>query len=284
MELSELSPCIRFAKSIHYIAESDEFICGFDYRIFCIESGSIAIRFDENKHFELTKDTAVLIPSGVAYKLENVSSEPTGILCLNFDTRKVDGTPCTSVHPIRLDEFTESMTFESEKLPELCEVRIVRNASKIRNAAAEICAEYLQSDKGYIEKSRAILLQVLIDFIRSERSGAGKEEALSYNVKSYIDEHYADPIDADFIAEHFHYHPFYVNRVFKKNCGTTVHRYIILKRIEGAKNLMLSTNLSIEKISSLCGFRTHSHFSQSFQSIEGMTPSAFRKSSERITL
>lgn len=284
MELSELSPFIRFAKSIRYTAESDAFICGFDYRIFCIESGSIGICFDENKHFELTRDTAVLIPSGVAYKLENSTNEPTGILCLNFDTRKTEGTPGESVHPLLKEEFDSSKLFESEKLPELCEVRIIKNASKILNAVSEICSEYQTMDKGYREKSGALLLEVLIDFIRSEKSRVGKEEALSYHVKAYIDGHYTEPIDAAFIAGHFHYHPFYVNRVFKKTCGTTVHRYIILKRIEGARNLMLSTNLSIEKISALCGFKTQSHFSQCFQSIEGMTPTAFRKSTERITL
>jgi AraC family transcriptional regulator len=68
------------------------------------------------------------------------------------------------------------------------------------------------------------------------------------------------------------------HRAFRLRFGITPHAYVILKRIELAKNLMLATNESLSQIALACGMSDQSHFSRTFQRITGQTPRQWRTS------
>ncbi|MCB6603699.1 helix-turn-helix transcriptional regulator, partial [Erysipelatoclostridium ramosum] len=57
--------------------------------------------------------------------------------------------------------------------------------------------------------------------------------------------------------------------------------YLIRLRVQQAKELLETTNYSIAQISDSCGFSSQSYFSQVFKKACGMTPNAYRKSSDR---
>ena len=52
--------------------------------------------------------------------------------------------------------------------------------------------------------------------------------------------------------------------------------YIAKRRIQEAKSLLTSTELSIADIAEQTGFGSESYFCKLFRRYEGMTPSAFR--------
>lgn len=66
-------------------------------------------------------------------------------------------------------------------------------------------------------------------------------------------------------------------RKFKKEFSVTFTQYIDNVRLEKAKELLLTSNLSIESISEHIGFSHVSRFYRSFKSLTNMTPKEFKK-------
>ncbi|MEX1383840.1 helix-turn-helix domain-containing protein [Lutibacter sp.] len=65
-------------------------------------------------------------------------------------------------------------------------------------------------------------------------------------------------------------------REFKEYFNTTPSRWLINKRLEHAKILLLGTNLNISEVGYECGFKNNSHFIQAFKKISKVTPNKFR--------
>lgn len=93
----------------------------------------------------------------------------------------------------------------------------------------------------------------------------------------YIHENLNSTITVENLADTFHLHPNYFIKYFKKYTGTSPIQYINKTRIEKAKLLLKSTGLSITEISDRTGFGDVYHFSRSFKSYTGYSPSDFRK-------
>ena len=74
---------------------------------------------------------------------------------------------------------------------------------------------------------------------------------------------------------------FYLVHAFKQYKGVSPINYLIRLRVQQAKELLETTNYSIAQISDSCGFSSQSYFSQVFKKACGMTPNAYRKSSDR---
>jgi AraC family transcriptional regulator len=70
-------------------------------------------------------------------------------------------------------------------------------------------------------------------------------------------------------------------RVFKQTFGSTPHQYIICKRIERAKNLMLMSEDTLTQIAMECGFVNQSHLSNLFHKNVGECPSKWRRTHAR---
>ena len=70
---------------------------------------------------------------------------------------------------------------------------------------------------------------------------------------------------------------FHLIAEFKQAYRVTPIEYLILKRIEVSKGLLISTNHSMETIAHIVGFNSQSYFNQVFRKKVGFTPSQFRK-------
>ncbi len=66
------------------------------------------------------------------------------------------------------------------------------------------------------------------------------------------------------------------NRLFLKETGMNPKDFILLKRIKAAKNLLLSTRLSVTEIGLEVGYNSISKFIEAFKRLEGTLPSTYR--------
>ena len=67
------------------------------------------------------------------------------------------------------------------------------------------------------------------------------------------------------------------NPAIKKNVGCTVVQFSLLKRLQNARLLLISTDMSIRQIATASGFNTMSHFAFSFGKFFGRRPSDYRE-------
>lgn len=92
----------------------------------------------------------------------------------------------------------------------------------------------------------------------------------------YIRDHYGEDMNLELLASLCGLSISHFIRSFHKYVGCTPHEYLLSYRLRQAKQMLLSTNESIEAISIKCGFNSASHFARAFRKKEGNTPTQFR--------
>ncbi|SMG60461.1 helix-turn-helix domain-containing protein [Paraburkholderia susongensis] len=73
----------------------------------------------------------------------------------------------------------------------------------------------------------------------------------------------------------------YFIRAFAKETGQTPHQWVLEKRTEQARQLMVATDMTLSEIAAYCGFADQSHLSRVFLKIVGVSPGAWRRRSAR---
>lgn len=66
-------------------------------------------------------------------------------------------------------------------------------------------------------------------------------------------------------------------RAFRQSTGEPPHRWLLLRRIERARDLLASTTLSVAEIAAAVGYDDPSYFARLFKRHAGATPSAYRQ-------
>jgi two-component system, response regulator YesN len=94
---------------------------------------------------------------------------------------------------------------------------------------------------------------------------------------AYIDQHLKEELTLKDIAAHVHLNPSYFSVLFKEQANLNFSEYITRRRIQRAKELVISTNLPINEIAEEVGYKTSKYFIKIFKEIEGITPSIYRK-------
>jgi two-component system, response regulator YesN len=110
--------------------------------------------------------------------------------------------------------------------------------------------------------------------VRDDLSKAPIKEALAY-----VNSHLNKQISLKEVADHVHLNASYLSVLFKEQTRLTFSEYVTRKKLQIAKNLLLTTNLSIEEIARETGYQTAKYFIKLFKEFEGITPSKYRKMS-----
>ncbi len=96
-------------------------------------------------------------------------------------------------------------------------------------------------------------------------------------VVNFITQHLFEDISVADIAASVSLSPSHLSRLFKMQTGFSPHEFITLRRIDAAKELLLTTDLSIKQIAYQVGYHSEANFITSFSGKSGITPAAFRK-------
>ena len=92
-----------------------------------------------------------------------------------------------------------------------------------------------------------------------------------------IDRDYAEQIDIPALAAGAGYSREHFIRAFRAAYGETPGRYRTRRRVERARELLRSANLTVTEICHLVGFTSLGTFSARFAELTGMSPTAYRK-------
>lgn len=79
------------------------------------------------------------------------------------------------------------------------------------------------------------------------------------------------------LAERVDLSPQYLSKLFHKEVGVPVSKYIIQKRVEAAENLLKYSDYSCIEISNYLCFNSESYFIQVFKSYTKLTPKEYRE-------
>lgn len=129
-------------------------------------------------------------------------------------------------------------------------------------------------------RASGFLYDFLIEFyhIISAESITGAPNPALMKAVDYINYHFASEITMNDLCSVSGVSKQYLCLLFRNTLNTRPMEYIAKRRLQAAKEMLVSTEKSIEDISAEVGFCTSSYFCKLFKRYEGMTPSAFRRS------
>jgi len=94
----------------------------------------------------------------------------------------------------------------------------------------------------------------------------------------YIDKNIHNSITLEEVSCHVFLSSFYFSKLFKKEMKINFVDYVILKKMELAKEMLASTQLSIDKVARSLGYRQTSYFCKVFRNQWDTTPKSYRES------
>lgn len=94
----------------------------------------------------------------------------------------------------------------------------------------------------------------------------------------FLHTHFHESPSLSQVAKIAHYNSSYFSTIFREEFGMSYTEYLSRIKIGYAKKLLLSTDLSIEKICQQSGFASPSTFLQTFKKLVGTAPTNFRNS------
>ncbi len=148
------------------------------------------------------------------------------------------------------------------------------------NRAYEISDKYIGLADGAKTYSEVISInsRMCMEYT-SKMEKLHKETVFSKPVIKSIDYIYNNlyrRISVDEIASAIGLNTSYYSKLFHKETGITVSRFILLRKIEASRNLLINSDYSCSEISELLAFSSQSHFISVFRKECGMTPLAYR--------
>ena len=94
---------------------------------------------------------------------------------------------------------------------------------------------------------------------------------------SLINRRFNQKISLEEIVDKLEVSSSYFSRLFSQETGQTFSNYLIKKRIDYAKELIITTNYKLYEIGEMSGFRSPVHFNNTFKRITNMTPNQYRQ-------
>ena len=99
------------------------------------------------------------------------------------------------------------------------------------------------------------------------------------SVTEFIEDHLEADLALVDLANILGMNLFHFARSFKQSTGLPPHQYVLRKRIERAKSLLVEPQLSIAEVALRCGFGSQSNFTTAFRRLTNVTPGAYRNAS-----
>ena len=147
---------------------------------------------------------------------------------------------------------------------DLGEVEIMENISpEVRN---QLKLALLSSGLELMDDKLAVLIEKVINVITEMIHDTDDLPKMNYS---------------DHISEKLHYDYTYLSNLFSEVKGITIQQFIIIHKIEKAKELLLYDELNLTEISYQLHYSSVAHLSNQFKKITGLTPTHFKKLKDR---
>lgn len=216
------------------------------FEIILVIEGMLYIA-EEKQKYTLKKNQLLLLePAKEHYGYEFIS-EPVSFFWLHFYT--------DIEIPVKI--LTEADVYEIKQL--------FKKLLHITNSS--VCSPYAADSVG---------LLILEELKRISCEKGRSNRILSVQISEYIRNNIKDGISVSNIANHFGYNADYLGKYFKKNFGIGLKEHLYSQRLKLAKDLLLTTDMSIKQISKELGFHEENLFIKFFVYHEKITPTVFR--------
>jgi AraC-like DNA-binding protein len=100
-------------------------------------------------------------------------------------------------------------------------------------------------------------------------------------VRALVDRQYAQRLSVTRLAKAAGLSRYHFIRAFRQAYGLTPHQYVRERRIDRAKELLVTTPIAVTEICERIGLSSLGSFSRAFRALTGESPAAFRRKRRR---
>ena len=248
----------------------------YDERMLYVLEGEGEMRFAD-RTVPIRRDTLCYYPSGTEYCPVSCSEIPMKFITLNFDFSRKYETYTRGRRTVPSAEYRPEMACETHNAcgESLFQTYFILNdACRFRGTMLRIAEEFVRGEPYAREVAASLLQAVCYEILAA--SGEEKQNVCR-SAAEYIEQHFAETIDNRSVAQALNYHHNYLNAVFRREMGTTLHRYLMQVRLKKAAELLQESKDSVAEVASRVGFLNADHFSRRFSEQYGVSPSRYRK-------
>lgn len=204
----------------------------------------------KDRQFDIGSDAIYFVPAGCSY---HIKSDPEVVLCINLN--------------ISNQEYMQPEYF------------IPHNAPVFREAFQSIYNTWSMKKPGYFHKCMSLLYSILSQMEKQFSQAYHSPAFLSIkSAVNHMHAHFTDPDLTIFsLCEISNLSDTQFRRNFYEIYGTTPLKYLQTLRVNYAADLLAGSTLSVEEISSMCGFSDSKYFCSVFKKYKSYPPSGFRK-------
>ena len=140
----------------------------------------------------------------------------------------------------------------------------------------QIIEQFSSERTGSRAAQNALLLQLLLGLYALFRPESGRSGPVN-RCMEYMQNHTGERVTLDRLGELTGYSPLHVLRLFKAAVGCSPHEYLSSLRMERAKQLLIESDMPIDRVAAECGFSSESYFHSYFKHSAGISPGEYRR-------
>lgn len=213
-------------------------------------------------------------PAQANYKVLWMHMLPTGTFCHLSGAQggKQLYEPPVYVHDSRVHLMAEFLREEMEgRAADFESIAKSQLLSLLARVRRELQQQYASLQPLPNQELRHESAQQAITGLAADTSATAVQQACAY-----IEAHLHAALQLQPIARQVFVSSSYLNRMFRREMGSSVMDYVIRRRVEIAQALLQHSTLPVHEIGRHVGYPNPSHFSQIFLKKTGHTPAAFR--------
>lgn len=152
----------------------------------------------------------------------------------------------------------------------------VDNSVKVYRILEEILTETAIQDYLFKDMTETKLRELCIFITRTSSKKASGEKSFEYII-NYLNENFHEKIILNDCAKQLNISYDYFQHKFKKKTGNSPKQFLINRRLDFSKELLLKSELNCTEIAYRCGFSTSAQFSKLFKESYKISPSEYKK-------
>lgn len=131
-------------------------------------------------------------------------------------------------------------------------------------------------------RTQQLFIELLIElhYVIAAKQQPSKDWLLE--VIHYMENHYAEDLTREQLAELANVSPEHLSRTFRKYTGRTFNGYLTLVRIRSAQSRILIGTADLNTLANEVGYKEGFYLSRKFKETIGLSPTAYRRTDKRI--
>ena len=175
-----------------------------------------------------------------------------------------------------MDIITEALENARTMITSYFKTMITFGIGSAVSSPADISVSFDEARTAQSQADKETPIRLFSHIVGSNRR-SGKDK-LILTIQEYIDNNLNGKLQLNEVAEVFGLSPAYLSVLFKKSTETGFSEYVYTKKIDKAKEMLLSGDMKIYEVADALGFESAYYFSKVFKKVDGHSPREYIQS------